>query len=231
MAALYFIRHGQASFGAADYDQLSQLGERQSIALGGGLRQRKVAFDAVVTGSMRRHIQTSQHCCAALGLTVAPLIMAEFNEYNHHEVLVAQRPEFVDDTALAQWLASTENPHKAFQQEFERAVNRWSSGEYDHEYSESWEQFRQRCESGLLQIRKLSEHYKSIAVFTSGGPIASLTGYCLGLDDTKVAELSWSVINASLTCFLSNNNKLSLRFFNDYSHLEYAQIQSMVSYR
>jgi hypothetical protein len=31
---LYLIRHGQASFGAADYDVLSPVGERQSLALG-----------------------------------------------------------------------------------------------------------------------------------------------------------------------------------------------------
>ena len=30
MGTLYLVRHGQASFGAANYDQLSALGQRQS---------------------------------------------------------------------------------------------------------------------------------------------------------------------------------------------------------
>ena len=34
MPALYLIRHGQASFGAEDYDQLSDLGMRQSQHVG-----------------------------------------------------------------------------------------------------------------------------------------------------------------------------------------------------
>ncbi|MFM8823411.1 MAG: histidine phosphatase family protein, partial [Limnohabitans sp.] len=34
MGQLTWVRHGQASFGAEDYDQLSDLGKRQSIRLG-----------------------------------------------------------------------------------------------------------------------------------------------------------------------------------------------------
>jgi phosphohistidine phosphatase SixA len=30
MAQLYLVRHGQASFGAADYDKLSDIGHKQS---------------------------------------------------------------------------------------------------------------------------------------------------------------------------------------------------------
>ena len=33
MAAIYLVRHGQASFGAVDYDQLSARGEQQAQLL------------------------------------------------------------------------------------------------------------------------------------------------------------------------------------------------------
>lgn len=33
MATIYLIRHGQASFGAENYDKLSPLGERQASIL------------------------------------------------------------------------------------------------------------------------------------------------------------------------------------------------------
>ena len=157
--------------------------------------------------------------------------MPEFNEYNHHEVLKAYRPELVDNTALAQWLATNNNPRKAFQQEFERAVIRWCSGEYEQDYTESWRQFRQRCAFGLSQIRQLSQQHKTIAIFTSGGPIASMAGQCLGLNDVRVAELSWSVINGSVTSLLTTKDKLSLRCFNDFSHLEYNRSPSLISHR
>ena len=58
MGTLYLVRHGQASFGAADYDQLSDLGRRQSERLGRYWRERGITFDAVLTGTLRRHAQT-----------------------------------------------------------------------------------------------------------------------------------------------------------------------------
>jgi broad specificity phosphatase PhoE len=38
MASIYLIRHGQASFGAQDYDKLSELGRRQATLTGEYLR-------------------------------------------------------------------------------------------------------------------------------------------------------------------------------------------------
>jgi broad specificity phosphatase PhoE len=58
MGNLYFVRHGQASFGADDYDQLSELGSRQSVRLGEYLAEKGLQFEAVYTGSLKRHIQT-----------------------------------------------------------------------------------------------------------------------------------------------------------------------------
>lgn len=45
MGSIYLIRHGQASFGAENYDVLSPLGYRQSEALGDYLAQLGVSFD------------------------------------------------------------------------------------------------------------------------------------------------------------------------------------------
>ncbi len=58
MATLYFVRHGQASFGADDYDQLSALGRSQAEALGAHWAARGVTFNAVFRGTLKRHQQT-----------------------------------------------------------------------------------------------------------------------------------------------------------------------------
>ena len=62
MGHIYLIRHGQASFGADDYDKLSPLGHQQSERLGQYLAQRSqrmgLTWDAVLTGSLRRHAET-----------------------------------------------------------------------------------------------------------------------------------------------------------------------------
>ena len=55
MAQFHLIRHGQASFGAANYDKLSQLGHQQARWLGEYYRARGETFDALVTGDLVRH--------------------------------------------------------------------------------------------------------------------------------------------------------------------------------
>ena len=58
MGTLYLVRHGQASFGADDYDVLSPRGHEQAVRLGEYWRGRGMAFDAVMTGTLRRHTET-----------------------------------------------------------------------------------------------------------------------------------------------------------------------------
>lgn len=231
MAAIYLIRHGQASFNSDDYDQLSPVGEQQSEALGAALQQRGIRFDAVYSGSMKRHAQTASGCLKAMGCTITPTVLAGFNEYDHEEVLQRHRPEFGNKLQLAQYLSQHPNPRKAFQTEFELALHRWRAGDYDHEYNETWEHFNQRCSAALNHVRDHSGDAKSIAVFSSGGPIAIATGHCLDLNDEHVAELSWSIMNASVTCLLFNRDKITLRYFNDFSHFDYGEDKSLLTHR
>ena len=232
MAVIYLIRHGQASLGSDNYDQLSELGIKQSQCLGNALKNRGLQFDAVYRGSMKRHAQTAEHCFASMGCESAPVnLNAGFNEYNHEEVIERYRPEFADHSNLAQFLASQPQPRKAFQLVFESALERWRQGEHDHEYSETWNQFQARCVDALNYVRHHSGDAKSIAVFSSGGPISMAIGHCLSLSDAQIAELSWSIVNCSVTALLFNSKKISLHYFNDYSHFEYNQNQNLMSYR
>jgi len=65
MGAIYLLRHGQASFGSANYDQLSPTGHAQAQALGAALRTRGVTPDHVVCGTMQRHVDTAKGALAA----------------------------------------------------------------------------------------------------------------------------------------------------------------------
>ncbi len=60
MAAIYLIRHGQASFGKADYDQLSHKGTEQSQILG-KYWQSMSTPDKLYAGDLLRHGQTLEH--------------------------------------------------------------------------------------------------------------------------------------------------------------------------
>ena len=52
MASIYLVRHGQASFGAANYDQLSTLGQRQADLTGEFFARVGLSFDAAYAGSL-----------------------------------------------------------------------------------------------------------------------------------------------------------------------------------
>jgi broad specificity phosphatase PhoE len=54
MASIYLIRHGQASFGSANYDQLSTLGQRQADVTGEFLSAIGLKIDAAVASARNR---------------------------------------------------------------------------------------------------------------------------------------------------------------------------------
>lgn len=230
MAAIYLIRHGQASFGQANYDALSERGTQQATLIGADFRQRQIQFDAVIQGGMQRHAQTAQHCLRAMDYQGDIQTDSAFDEYPHEEVLHRLYPEFADTSALAAFLAESPHPRQAFQSLFRKAVARWMSGDHDQDYSEPWPQFRARCHAGIADWMARDPSLKTVAVFTSGGPIALAVQYALGLPDQTAIELSWSTINAAVTRLLHKQDRLSLSYFNDFSHLE-RHHPDMVTYR
>ena len=95
MGTLYLIRHGQASFGAADYDQLSALGHQQSVRLGEYLRPKLQSqpLEAVMMGSLKRHRQTWEGIAEGAGLHHTPSVWPGLNEYDSHALIEAIHPE------------------------------------------------------------------------------------------------------------------------------------------
>lgn len=78
MGQLLLVRHGQASFGADDYDQLSDLGKRQSIRLGEYWRQaaadevgaEALQFEAVLMGSLKGTVKLGKVLHRALNFKI-----------------------------------------------------------------------------------------------------------------------------------------------------------------
>ncbi len=60
MTTIYLVRHGQASFGKANYDELSPTGQSQAELLGQYFKQILSEAPYVVAGTMKRHMQTAQ---------------------------------------------------------------------------------------------------------------------------------------------------------------------------
>ncbi|HEY6878872.1 MAG TPA: histidine phosphatase family protein, partial [Polyangiales bacterium] len=185
MGAIFFIRHGQASFNAADYDDLSPLGREQAQVLGGALKARRIRAQHFVCGGMRRHAQTAAECLAGMDRDALWDVDEGWNEYDHNELLAALDVRYKSQSELASDLLKHENPRRAFQVIFERAITRWTDGAYHDSYRESWPAFCARVEGALERTVARLGKSENALVFTSGGVISVVLRKLLGLGDQR----------------------------------------------
>jgi phosphohistidine phosphatase SixA len=89
---IYLVRHGQASLGAADYDNLSERGEQQALRLGEYFASRGITFDAAYGGTLKRHAQTYNGITRGMNASQAMpdmALRAGLNEYDSEAVIGA----------------------------------------------------------------------------------------------------------------------------------------------
>ena len=236
MGQIFLVRHGQASFGAADYDQLSAHGVEQSRLLGQWFAACKVGIGQVVTGSLKRHRQTAEACLGAVpGAPAAAAWRTEpgFDEYDHVEVLRLHAPQMNDPIAAKDALDREPDAKKAFQRIFAQAMERWMGGRHDADYRESWPAFRARCVAALQRAVAAAGASQSIIVFTSGGAIAAICQELLGFPDQRAADVNFSLANCSVTKLLysGRDGRIGLQYLNNFAHLEQAGEAQHVTYR
>ena len=73
MGTLTLIRHGQASFGEKNYDNLSKVGRQQSKFLGEYFERQNITFDKIFCGDLARQIDTSR----AINSKYSPVILKD----------------------------------------------------------------------------------------------------------------------------------------------------------
>jgi len=229
MADVLLVRHGQASFGAADYDRLSALGEEQSRRLGRWLAHAGAAPDLVVTGGMRRHARTAELCLEAANVRAPALVLHGLDEMDHEDVLARHRPDLAAPGALSAELARAGDPHRAFQKIYADATRRWTSGVHDAEYACSWTAFRENV-LACLREPALREP-RTIWAFTSGGPIAVIANALLGAPPAEAFALAWPLVNTSITRIALGAGGSRLVTYNAWPHLEGEGVAGLVTHR
>lgn len=205
MGAIHLIRHGQASWESDDYDQLSELGYRQSSWLGQSWESAGFAPTASVAGSMKRHAQTAVGVIDAIDGDLYD-IDAGWNEYDHLALTgtssVADRP----------------SDPREFQRYLDESLERWSGGTTDAA-GESFEQFRGRVLGALDAAVEIAGPGQSVAVFTSGGPIALVASQLLAGDSSLFIAMNRVVVNASVTTVMVGRGGTRLLTFNEHTHV------------
>lgn len=222
MTTIYLIRHGQASFGAESYDQLSPNGELQAKLLGQYFDNILKEEPYVVAGSMQRHQQTAQIALAECFPEAHLVTNPDWNEFNHQQVFAQYEPRFNEPHLLKADVAKELNPRAYLAKIFEGAIERWTGGEYHHEYEESWPHFKARVETALQNLcDELAQTKPRYAiVFTSGGVISVVAGKILELNPNRTFALNWAIANTSMTTLRLVGNEPQLLSLNEHHFIK-----------
>jgi broad specificity phosphatase PhoE len=208
VARLLLIRHGQASFGADDYDALSETGHEQARTLGRSFAERGIRPALLVRGGLRRHDETAAGLLEGLKEQVETVVDPRWDEFDFHHVVRIHQPDFRTATA------------KAFQEIFEAATARWASGEHDAEYAESFAGFGERVAAALTSTRELLREHRDVAVVSSGGPIAMAASLLTTGSAAGWAAFNRVSVNTGVTKVIAGSRGLSLSTFNEHTHVE-----------
>jgi broad specificity phosphatase PhoE len=224
------VRHGQASFGAKNYDKLSDKGIAQATALGEYWARTGIRLDMVFSGAQERQSHTLEivrGICRGRGFEFPePEVRNAFDEYDADSIMRHFVPRLLEhDPRLGelvgrlaeQGYASNEG-RRAFQEAFGIVMKHWLRSEGQGDGVESWAHFRNRVLAGVERIRAEYGSGMTVAVFTSGGPVSAVMQYALQSPDRVALELAWVIKNGSLTEFKYAGDRFTLSGFNLTPH-------------
>ena len=207
MAELLVIRHGQASFGADDYDRLSELGRRQSAAVGAYLRASGWHPDRLITGTLRRQGET----LAAMGFGAAPDQHAGFNEYDFHDLLHKRFGGTAPDAVM--------QDRKTHFRTLRETILDWQKGGIDGA-RESWADFVARVAAARDFATRAGP--RRVLVISSGGVIGQLVAATLAAPPVMMMDLNLQVKNSSISRFVFSPGRIMLTEFNATPHVDTA---------
>ncbi|MBA1431965.1 histidine phosphatase family protein [Pseudomonas fluorescens] len=236
MGSIYLIRHGQASFGADDYDVLSPVGVEQAQVLGRHLADLGLTFDRCLSGDLRRQQHTATAAFdqySAHGLPVPPLeIDSAFNEFDGEAIIRGLLPDLLGAEPNAMHILRNGAQNRSeFQRIFALIIERWLAGTYDPPGLESWQGFVARVEGGLQRILEAADNAHRIAVFTSGGTITALLHLITRMPVAQAFELNWQIVNTSLNQLKFRGREVALASFNSHTHLQLLKAPQLITFR
>ncbi|MGW0694919.1 histidine phosphatase family protein [Streptomyces sp. NPDC002738] len=207
MPLISLVRHGQASFGAQDYDVLSDLGREQATAVGRELARRGLRDPHLMTGSLTRQRDTAQLIAQAAGFTHSLSEDPRWNEYDHLALLARYTepaPEGQTDP-------------RAVQELLDRALGAWIQ-ETEETGPAGWSAFENGITAALTEVSTALGRGRDAVVVTSGGVLAALCGALLSLPPAGVVALNRVAVNAAITTLVVGSSGIRLLTFNDHAH-------------
>jgi broad specificity phosphatase PhoE len=221
---IYLVRHGQASLGAADYDNLSERGQAQAVRLGEYFASRGITFDATYGGTLKRHSQTYKGIALAQAMPDMAL-RPGLNEYDSEAVIGAiLTPEQI---AVMKSPTSGEGYKQHFAM-LRRGIGAWMRGESQPVGMTTYAEFAAGVVAVLDEVRASTA--KSVLISSSGGPLSSAVAQVLGLPHEAGIELNMRMRNTAVSELLVTPKRCVLLTFNTLPHLDDATGRAMQTY-
>lgn len=222
MGTLYLVRHGQASFGADDYDRLSDLGHRQSVRLGEYFAERQIHFDGLIAGTLRRHKQTLEGILQGMQRAGEHLAWEGLNEYDSAAVIATVHPHPLQRP-------DTPEMYRHHFRLLRDGLARWMAGTTRPAGMPTYAQFVAGVAGALDHVR--ASHYgQNVLVVTSGGPISTAVGHVLRTPPETTIELNLRIRNTSITEFAFTPKRHMLVSYNAIPHLDAPQYKDWITY-
>jgi broad specificity phosphatase PhoE len=220
MGTIYLVRHGQAAYGTEDYDRLTDTGFAQARLLGQYFASRKVGFDAIYMGELRRHEETVQGIregySGILDLP-SPERHAGLNEYRAEALVLALTGSVPGPDPIA----ARRDP-SAVSQRFKvlkQALLAWTEGRIQPAGMPAWRPFQDAAVATLVQARQRFPK-GDVLLVSSGGPISAAVAAALEAPAHTAVELNLRMRNSSVTQFATSARRHSLVCFNALPHLD-----------
>ena len=221
MGTLYLVRHGQASFGADNYDVLSELGRRQTVRLGEYFALKGIAFEAGFTGTLSRQTTTFDAICEGMATHLGASRRPGLNEYDSAAVIATVHPGSLEKP-------SSPEMYRNYFRLLKQGLALWMAGSASPRGMPSYCDFAAGVSDTLDHIR--SSHDGNVLLVSSGGPIATAVGQVLGTNAETTIELNLRIRNSSVTEFAFTPKRHMLLTYNTLPHLNGAEHSHLITY-
>ena len=221
MGTLYLVRHGQASFGADNYDVLSALGHQQALRLGEYFKSKGIIFEAAFTGTLQRQIATFAGISEGMGSDLSAAQWPGLNEYDSAAVIETIHPQRLEKP-------SSPEMYRNHFRLLKDGLRQWMDGVVSPKGMPDYTAFVAGVTSLLAHVRTHCAGH--VLVVSSGGPIATAVGHVLGTSPETTIELNLRIRNASVTELAFTPKRHMLVTYNTLPHLDAPEHASWITY-
>jgi broad specificity phosphatase PhoE len=219
MPVICLVRHGQASFGALDYDVLSDIGREQALVAGAELARRGLRDPVTCCGTLNRQRDTAKLLSGAAGFDGRLHEDPRWNEYDHLGLVQRYTGHTADhrvdsrgmqallDRALLGWIEDTEEPG-----------------------APGWPTFAAGAMAAFDDLCGLLGQGRDAVVVTSAGVVAAICGTLLSLVPEGIVAVNRVMVNAAITTVVVGGSGANLLSLNDHGHFA-GERRMLLTYR